>query len=174
MKTSLIAHAVLALGNVGVFIALTGGQGFQPIPQAGWGVPVRQEAALTPASGDFNTALVGLLKEQALLREELGRLKSQAGHQPVSAPQTTAADGGCQNPDADNAPGVTVYLETTPPEAPPSQAAQPAQQQWTAVSFKEVGPARDGSKQAVMSIQSARIDRKAAGFLPVRTPPRWQ
>jgi hypothetical protein len=57
------------------------------------------------------------------------------------------------------AAGVTVYLETTPPEATQSVAGG---RQWTSVNFRDAGQAPDGSRQAVMSIHNTTIPAPAA------------
>lgn len=154
MKKGAIVHAALLLANMVVFMGLVHGQAAGG-GQGGAGV-----------AGDGLSATLGvLLKEQALLREELGRLKSQADLRQASSRQAVEGDGNCR--DDDNAPGVTVYLDT-------SQADARSARQWTAVSFKEVGPAPDGSKQAVMSIHKASVNPEAPGFTRVKNAAHWQ
>ena len=74
MKTTVIAHAALLLGNIGVLIALASGQAAKFDLQTWWAIRIadRQEAGLPTAAGDLAPMLETLLKEQALLREELG------------------------------------------------------------------------------------------------------
>jgi hypothetical protein len=80
---------------------------------------------------------------------------------------------GCQEGD-DYKPGVTVYLETTPAEVSPGKSP-PSGQQWTSVSFREVGQSPDGSKQAVMSIHKTHtVQDSTTGLHPVRNDPNWQ
>lgn len=154
VKKSAVVHAALLLANMGVFLGLVHGQA----PWAGQG-------GAGGAGDGLSATLIALLKEQALLREELGRLKSQADLRQASSRQAVEGDGNCR--DDDNAPGVTVYLDTSQADAQPAR-------QWTAVSFKEVGPAPDGSKQAVMSIHKAGANPGAPGLTRVKNATHWQ
>ena len=175
----LILHTALLLGNIGVFIGLTGGQGLWDGREAGAGQAGRyserqidaQGQAGTAPGGDVAAALASLGREQARLRDELARLKPPSDMRHTAAPAADR-DGKCKDT-GDNQPGVTVYLDTSPSE-PPQDRTAPAGRQWTAVSFKEVGQAPDGSKQAVMSIQKTEVKNGAADFIPARAAPRWQ
>jgi len=193
MKKGLILHAVLLLGNIGVFLGMAGGQSagdgreipaarveqayFQrpadPQPKSGkHGSDADLPRADAAQGGGLAAALEGLKQEQARLRDELARLKSPPDLSRVSTAQQTDPGSRCKEA-ADNSPGVTVYLETTPADPPQANGRQPGRQ-WTSVSFKEVGQAPDGSKQAVMSIQKTQINNSPGDFMPTRTASRWQ
>ncbi|MFM8331574.1 MAG: hypothetical protein ACKN9T_07785 [Candidatus Methylumidiphilus sp.] len=164
MNKGFILHAALLAGNIGLFIAISQGHSV-------FGIPAAQQTASASPAGAFSQSLPAtegglaaslemLRQEQALVRAELKRLQ----HRPVAA---SAGDSSCADA-GDNAPGVTVYLDTSQAQTP-----QTGRRQWTAVSFKDIGPAPDGSKQAVMSIKTEQ-QAEPVGLTPTRSAPRWQ
>jgi hypothetical protein len=192
MSRGLILHVALLFANIIVLLAMAygpnrdGGEETDRLntaysshyadPQAA-AEPIGENAGRSPArpsspiGNELAATLVSLRAEQAKMRDEIKQLKSSGGaHRQVS---TQNAENGHCNDNGDNAPGVTVYLETAPNETPAANADKPGRQ-WTAVSFKEVGTAPDGSKQAVMSIQKTKVKNGSADFVPVRNTPHWQ
>jgi hypothetical protein len=192
MSRGLILHAALLLANIGVLLGMAYGPirdngeesgRFNPAHSAHYAdtqaaAEQLDENAARPAvrpglstGNELATTLASLRAEQAKMRDEIKQLKSSGGTRQHVSTQN-AEDGHCHD-NGDNAPGVTVYLETAPNEAPAANSDKPGRQ-WTAVSFKEVGTAPDGSKQAVMSIQKTEVKNGSADFVPVRNTPHWQ
>lgn len=153
MRIGLVAHVMLLAGNIGWFLGMSSGHGVM----GGGGVEP--------------TALEAMRKEQARQQSELARLSSAMDVSKAHFPQQ--AGGGHCKESGEDAPGVTVYLETASAEDLPRTDAA-GTRQWTAVSFKDVGPSPDGSRQAVMSIHKADVKSGAGGFMPVQAAPRWQ
>ena len=171
MNKGLILHAALLLANIGVFVGMAGGSGSGDgrASQADWLRPVSRGNLGSELAATLET----LKKEQAHLRDELAKIKSPVDMRQASSAQQAGPGGHCQNAAGDNAPGVTVYLETTPPEGSQTNGRQPGRQ-WTSVSFNEIGQAPDGSKQAVMSIQKTEVSNGPVEFIPARAASRWQ
>lgn len=102
----------------------------------------------TDATG---AAIARLREEQARLQREIKLLKTKldgpSGMTQKAGHQSQVCDG---TQDAEEPSGVTVYLETS---SVPSSDRDP---QWTAVSYRDVGTAPGGSRQAVLSIHQTR------------------
>lgn len=169
MNKGFILHAALLAGNIGLFIAISQGHSVFGTPAAPRialvdTVGVAAAESLTAMEAGLAANLETLRREQAQLRSDLKALQAQPNRRVAAT--AASADAG------DNAPGVTVYLDTLQAQSPQTGTQQPARQ-WTAVSFKDIGPAPDGSKQAVMSIKTEQ-QPEPAGLTPTRNVPRWQ
>ncbi len=187
MRYCLVLHAVLLVGSIVLLSGLDdkppatvgndeamtsldpeaskAGQDIQEPP--GWRSGDIGGGEKGAAAEENSAALLNALrKEQALLRDELRQLRAQQSYQ-----QRQAIGAGNCSDAGDNAPGVTVFLETTP-----AQSRQPSSpmvsRQWTALSFREIGQAPDGSRQAVMSIHELPARQAGQGggrdFVPMK------
>lgn len=153
MKKSLMLHTVLFAGNLGLFIATVNSQGiFDALIRA----DSSRHSRLVPVVA---SSLEQMWREQARLSAAVQRLETASA----------VADKGGSCADAE-APGVTVYLDTSQVASLPTSQAPAAQ--WTAISFKDAGQAADGSKQAVMAIR--KTDAPAAASVPTEQIVRWQ
>lgn len=137
-------------------------------------VGLPEESERTPSNGDrrwersdapnLDTPDILQLKREYLrLRDEVKQLRIAQERL-----LNTLQAGGSKQTRADDSPenapsGVTVYLETSPPNDSP---VADGSKRWTAVSFRDAGAAPDGSRQAVMSIHNTTIPAPAA--IPAR------